>query len=317
MVTRIVAESYGGPEVLKLTETGAVPQPGPGEVTLEPRAIGVNPVDYKLYSGMFGKDPDALPLPVGLEAAGVVTAVGDDASGRGGPVSVGDEVIVHPVGGAYATRLNVPAENVVPKPAGLSWESAAGLLLAGGTAVHGLAVIGLREGDTVLVHGASGGVGQLAVQLAVAAGAKVLGTAGSDPERQRLVAGYGATPLPYGPGLAGRVREAAPEGVRSALDTVGADEAVDVSLEVVPDPQRIVSTAAFGRAEDGIKLIGSGPNADPGTVIRAGAWKQLVPLAERGALTVRVARTFPLAEAAEAHRFLAEGHPGGKVVLIP
>ncbi|HWM36385.1 MAG TPA: NADP-dependent oxidoreductase [Streptomyces sp.] len=314
MAKRVVAESYGGPEVLSLVDA-EVPPPGPGQVTLQAKAIGVNPVDYKLYSGSFSDDPSALPMPVGQELAGVVTAVGEDAEGPGGALSVGDEVIAFSVPGAYATELTVPASNVVPKPADLSWQKASGLLLTGSTAVHALSVVGVAEGETILVHGASGGVGLAAVQLAVAVGAKVLGTASE--QRQDLVRQHGATPLLYGAGLEDRVRAAAPDGVDAVVDTAGTTEAVDVSLALVPDRARIVSVLAFDRGDTGIKLIGGAPNADPGTKIRSEAWRDLVPLAQLGKVDVVIARTFPLAEAAEAHRFLAEGHPGGKLVLLP
>ncbi|HEV7625602.1 MAG TPA: NADP-dependent oxidoreductase [Streptomyces sp.] len=314
MAKRVVADSYGGPEALSLIET-EVPSPGPGEVSLRVMAIGVNPIDYKLYSGSFSSDPSALPMPVGNELAGVVTAVGAGVEGPAGPLSVGDEVMAYPAPGAYASALTLPASGVVPKPEELSWEAASGLLLAGAAAVHALTVAAVVEGDTLLVHGASGGVGLLAVQIAVAAGATVLGTASE--QRQELVARYGATPLLYGPGLEDRVRKAAPGGVDAVIDTVGAKEAVDVSLDLVPDRRRIVSIMAFDRGDTGIKLIGGAPNADPGTEIRGAAWRQLTDLARRGELEVVIARTYPLAEAAEAHRFLAEGHPGGKVVLLP
>lgn len=314
MAKRVVAGSYGGPEVLSVEET-EVPAPGPGEVSLRAMAIGVNPLDHKLYSGAFGDDPSALPMPVGLELAGVVTAVGEGAEGPDGALSVGDEVIAYPAPGAYASELTVPVAGVVHKPAELSWEAAAGLLLTGSTAVHALTAVRVREGDTVLVHGASGGVGLLAVQIAVAVGATVLGTASE--AHQDMLERYGATPLTYGEGLAERVREAAPDGVDAVVDTAGTREAVDVSLDLVKDRGRIVSIVAFDRGDTGIKLIGAAPNADPGTRIRAEAWQHLLPLAQHGELEVVVARTYPLAEAAEAHRLLMEGHPGGKLVLLP
>jgi NADPH:quinone reductase-like Zn-dependent oxidoreductase len=314
MATVIVATEYGGPEVLAAVQS-EVAAPARGEVTIEVRAAGVNPIDYKVYSGAMGDSPEKLPMRLGLEVAGVVTEVGPDAAGPGGPLSVGDEVIAYPTQGGYATEVTVPAAVVVPKPAELSWEEASGVLLAGATAVHALAVVKLGAGDTVLIHGASGGVGLLAVQLAVAAGARVLATAGE--QRHDLLREYGAVPLTYGPGLADRIRDAAPSGVDAAIDAVGTDEAVDVSLALVPEKTRIVSIAAFHRADSGIVLIGGGPGADPGTELRANAWRQLLPLAASGKLTVRVARTYPLADAAEAHRFVADGHAGGKVILLP
>lgn len=314
MVNRIVAPSYGGPEVLSVVQAD-VPAPSTGEVTIAVRAAGVNPVDHKIVAGAFGADPARLPLPVGLELAGVVTAVGADAVGPGGPLGVGDEVVVYPAQGAFAEVVTVPAAHVVPKPAGLPWPEAGGILLAGATAVHALAVVNGKPGETLLVHGAAGSVGQIAVQLAVAAGTTVIGTAAE--ANHELLRAYGAVPVTYGPGLSDRVRAAAPGGVAAAIDTVGTDEAVDTSLELVSDRGRIVSIAAYGRADTGIVRIGGGPGADPGTDIRADAWRTLLPAAADGTLTVRVVRTYPLADAAEALQFVRDGHAGGKVVLLP
>ncbi|MCW2717446.1 MAG: NADP-dependent oxidoreductase [Pseudonocardia sp.] len=312
MATAIVATAFGGPEVLASVET-EVPPPGAHEVTVRIRAAAINPIDYKLYSGAFGADPSQLPKRVGLEAAGVVTAVGDDAT-----AAVGDEVIVYGAGaaGLFATEVTVPDAALTPKPAGLGWEPAAGLLLAGVTAVHTLEAAGVKDGDTVLVHGAAGSVGLLAAQLAVARGARVIGTAA--PSRHDALRGYGIEPVAYGDGLAERVRALAPDGVSAAIDTVGTDEAVDVSLEVVADRSRIATIAAFGRAgEAGIKALGGGPGADPGTELRAQARAELARLAGEGKVEVVVARTYPLAETADAMAFVAEGHAGGKVVLLP
>jgi NADPH2:quinone reductase len=314
MTTRIVATAFGGPEVLAAVDAD-VPAPGDGEVTIEVRAAAINPVDYKRFSGAMGADPSLLPLAVGNELAGVVTAVGPNATGRDGALAVGDEVIAYPAPGAYAAAVTLPAANVVHKPAQLPWAEAAGIMLTGATAVHTLTVVGVSAGDTVLIHGGSGGVGQLAVQLAVAAGATVVTTASA--QHDDLLRGYGAIPLRYGPGLADRVRDVAPSGVDAAIDTVGTAEAVDVSLELVADRARIVSIAAFGRADTGIKLVGGAPGADPGTEIRRNAWQQLLPAAAAGTLHVVVARTFPLTDAEAAVRLVADGHAGGKVVLLP
>ena len=308
--TAIVATDFGGPEVLAVVPVD-VGEPGPGEVTVQVRAAGVNPIDYKFYSGVYGKDRAQLPLRLGREAAGVVTAVGE-----GGAAQVGDEVIVYGAGaaGLYAGVVTVPAGSVVPKPAELGWETAAGLLLAGATAVHTLVATGVAAGDTVLVHGAAGSVGQLVVQLAVRRGARVIGTAA--PGRHEQLRAWGAEPVTYGPGLADRVR--ALGTVTAAVDTVGTDEAIDVSLELVADPTRIATIAGQGRAAGtAIQRLGGGPGSDPGTAIRAHAWEELVPLAAKGELDLVIARTFPLADAAAAHRFVLEGHAGGKVILLP
>jgi NADPH2:quinone reductase len=310
----VIATVYGGPEALSVVEA-KVPPPRPGEVTIEVRAAGVNPIDYKLYSGVLSSSPDGLPMRLGLEVAGVITEVGPDAVGPAGPLSVGDEVIAYPTEGGYATAVTVPAKAVVPKPTGLTWEEAAGLSLVGATAVHAVAVAKVSPGDTVLIHGGSGAVGVLAVQLSLAAGATVIATASE--RNQTLVRELGAVAVTYGPGLLDRVKKAAPTGISAAIDAVGTDEAIDVSLAVVPEPSRIVSIAAFRRADTGIKLIGHGPGADPGSEIRSNPWRQLLPLVATGELMLLPVKAYPLADAAQAHRLLRQGHPNGKLVLVP
>jgi NADPH:quinone reductase-like Zn-dependent oxidoreductase len=216
------------------------------------------------------------------------------------------------VEGGYADTVVASAGTTVPKPAALPWAEAAGALLTGGTAMHALQVVAMKPGETLLVHGGAGSVGQIAVQLAVQAGATVVATAGE--RNHELLRGFGAIPVTYGPGLVDRVREAAPDGVDAAFDTVGTDEAVDTSLELVSDKGRIVSIAAFGRGDSGITLI-SGD--DPETHVRANAWRTLLPAAADGSLKISIVRTYPLAEAAEAVRFVRDGHSAGKVVLLP
>ena len=315
MVTKVVATAFGGPEVLAVIDE-EVGEPGAGQVLLEVRAAGTNPIDYKLYSGVRGKDPSLLPMWVGLEASGVVLAVGDGAEGPAGSVHVGDEVIAFRAPGSYAEQLIVQASAVVPKPPALSFEEGAGLMLAGTTAVHALRAVGVKRGETLVLHGASGGVGLLAVQLAVADGVRVIGTAseGTHAELRRL----GAEPVVYGEGLVERIRELAPDGVYAAIDSVGTDEAIDTSLELVADRRRIATLANAPRGlELGIQVLGGAPGADPGTEIRDRARLELVQLAEKGLIEVLVAGTYPLAQAAEVHRQLATGHTHGKIILIP
>jgi NADPH:quinone reductase len=315
MASVVVASEYGGPEVLSVIDEPAG-EPGPGEARIEIRAAGVNPVDYKVYSGTFGRDPASLPLRLGSEAAGVITQAGRDAVGPAGPLQIGDEVIAYRAPGAYASELVVPARALIPKPATLDWAQAAGLLLTGATAWHCLIAARVGDGDTVLIHGGAGGVGVMAVQLAAASGATVIATA--SPARHEFLRELGASPVAYGPGLAGRVRELAPGGVDAAVDLVGTDEAVDVSLELVPDKARIATIAAFGRAgQAGIMALGGGPGADPGTELRMAARLDLARLADQGKLRVLVAETFPLAKAADAHRAIMTGHTAGKIALIP
>lgn len=313
-MTRVaVATAFGGPEVVRIVEE-ALAKPSAGQVLVEVKAIGVNPIDYKLYSGAFGTDESTLPRHLGSEASGVVVEVGNSATGPAGPISVGDEVIVSGAQGAYAEKLLVPADAVLPKPESLGWEEAAGLLLVAGTAYDTLAVTNVAEGDTVLVHGAAGGVGSVVVQLAKAKGARVIGTA--RPVNHDDLRALGAEPVEYGEGLLDRVKDLAPDGVDVAIDTVGTDEAVDVSLALVADKQRIVTIAAFERAgKDGFQSVGGG---NPESAARRKkARLDLVNAAGAGDIGITIAKTFSLDETAKAHEELKAEHPRGKFVLIP
>ncbi|MCO8274401.1 NADP-dependent oxidoreductase [Actinoplanes sp. TRM 88003] len=306
--------AYGSPDVLDVAEV-PVPEPGsglgPGEVLVRVKAAGVNPIDWKIYSGAFhdvdddhhdqaGVDIDALPR-IGLECAGVVD---------------GNEVIVYPVTAAYADYVVAPADSLIAKPATLSWAEAAGLMLTGTTAAHALHAAGVHEGDTVLIHNGSGGVGLMAIQLATHRGAKVIATASE--HNFELLRSLGATPVAYGPGLLDRVQATAPDGITAALDLIGTDEALDTSLALVADRTRIASiTGGPRRAKEGIKLLGYGPGEDAGAELRAAARTDLATMAGAGNLRVLIAATYPLTQAAEAHRAGQSGHTPGKLILIP
>lgn len=307
----VVATAYGEPDVLRLIDVPR-PVPGPREVLIEVRAAGINPFDYKLYSGAFGTDPAGLPIRLGLEVSGVVAELGPDHP-EGDRLTVGDAVLANNVTGGYAAYVLAHRDDVFAKPDTLSFEQASGLLLAGTTAVDLLTATRVAAGDTVLVHGASGGVGLLVVQLATARGARVIGTA--SPQRHEEIRALGGEPVAYGPGLADRVRDVAPEGVDVALDTVGTDEAVDTSVELVADRSRIATIAAFGRAPGlGIQVLsGGGPTGE----VRAAARAHLVEMAAQGRLSVTVDRTFPLGEARAAHEYLKAGMARGKLALVP
>jgi NADPH:quinone reductase-like Zn-dependent oxidoreductase len=307
----VVASAFGGPEVLQLVDGPAL-EPGPGNVVIDVRAAGVNPIDWKSYAVGPHTDPSRLPLRLGYEVAGVVSAVGPSVRW----LSEGDEVIAWRVTGGYADRLEVAEQVTVRRPSELGWAAASGLMLTGSTAVHTLTATNVHTGDVVLVHGGSGGVGRMVVQLAELRGAAVVATA--SPHAHDDLRALGAIPVEYGPGLAERVRAVAPSPVTVAIDTVGTDEALDVSVELVADRSRIASIAGFSRGPSlGIRLLGGGPGADPGTGVREAARAQLVELAADGVLDVRVARTYPLEHAADAHREGRGGHPGGKLVLLP
>jgi NADPH:quinone reductase-like Zn-dependent oxidoreductase len=310
---RVVAPSYGGPEVLTLVEE-EIPQAGPGQVTIEVRAAGVNPADHKGFAGLGSRDESRLPIHPGFEVAGVIAELGADTEIATGGGAVGDPVIAFRVRGGYSSAITVPATDVFAKPESLDFPAAANLLLVGATAADMLRVVGVGEGRTILVHGASGAVGVSVLQQARLLGVRVIGTAS---ERNfDVVRSFGGEPVAYGDGLEGRVREAAPDGIDAALDTVGSDEAVDVSLALAPSNDRIVTIAAQGRArQEGFKAVGG---SDPeSAAFRDEVRARLIRLAAAGSLVVPVARTYPLEAAGEALAFLKGGHPGGKLALLP
>lgn len=318
MVRAVAATAYGGTEVISVIDVESR-APEAGEVTIAVKAVALNRWDAKQAEGAAGTDPAKLPVRLGNEAAGIVTAVGEDAVGLDGRLLVvGDEVFGSKLRGAQASELTVKAALLLRKPASASFAEASGLLANGTTAVHALEAVGVGDGDTVLLHSASGAVGWLAAQLAILRGARVIGTASE--RNHDALRELGVEPVTYGDGLLERVRVLAPEGVDAAIDTVGTDEAVAVSLELLGDPARLVTianaqfdavTAAGGKA------IGGGAGADPGTAIRDAARLPLAELLGAGRLSVDVARTFPLEEARAAYELLVTGHAGGKVILEP
>lgn len=291
---------YGSADVLHVAEV-AEPHAGPGQVRIAVRASGVTPGDTYLRSGMFG---DRLPLPhvPGVDAAGVVDEVGEGVTG----VHQGDEVFgvvdLALLGGANAEFAVLAAW--APKPATLSWEQAGGAAANVETATRALDLLGVRDGTTLLIAGAAGGVGTVAIQLAVARGVKVVGTAG--PATQDFVASLGATPVVYGEGLADRVG-----AVDAVLHCAGT---VPELISIAGSPDRVVTIADL-TGDHGIRLThtAGGPGADPqalhGLAIAAA-------LAEQGAFTVPLAEVFPLDRGADAHRLSETGHAHGKIVLV-
>jgi NADPH:quinone reductase-like Zn-dependent oxidoreductase len=309
---RIVAPTFGGPEVLTLVEE-EIPQAGPGQVTIEVRAVGVNPADHKGFAGLGKRDESRLPIHPGYEVAGVIAEIGADTEIATGGGAVGDPVIAFRVQGGYTSAITVPAKDVFAKPDALDFPAAANLLLVGATAADMLRVVNPAEGQTILVHGASGAVGVSVLQQARLLGLRVIGTAA---ERNfDVVRGFGAEPVAYGPGLEQRVRDAAPGGIDAALDTVGTDEAADVSLALAPKDRIVTIAGAARAARDGFAARG-GAQANS-RAFRDAVRPTLLRLAADGRLVVPVARTYPLEQAADALAFLAQGHPGGKLALLP
>ncbi|MFF9869252.1 NADP-dependent oxidoreductase [Streptomyces sp. NPDC013953] len=299
----IIYNEFGGPDVLTFGEAGK-PVPGTGEVRVRVVAVGVNPLDYKRRYGWVEEFyPTTFPAVPGLEFAGVVDALGDGVS----EFAVGDEVFGWTRTGAYAEYAI--AGDIVHKPAGLSFESAATLPVAGETTQRVLGLLGLKAGETLLLHGAAGAVGQVAVQLAVALGATVIGTA--SPANHDFLRGLGAVPVAYGDGLADRVRAAAPQGVDAVFDAAG-HGTLPPSIELLGGrTDRIITIAATDAASHGVVFSGGGT---PPEAVRAGLAEH-GRLAAEGRLHVPVVETFPLADAAKAQELSEAGHVRGKLII--
>jgi len=312
MAQHWIATAWGSPDDAWRLVEYAPAAPAQGEITVRVRAAGMNPADRKHVA--VARAGAELPVPIGYEISGEIVAIGEDTIIGSGPAAIGDEVIAFRIGGGYADEVTIPAEKAFSKPSALTHAAAANLLLVGTTAAEMLDVAGAAAGDTVLLHGASGAVGVSVLQQAARLGIRVVGTASA--ARADEVRRFGGIPIVYGDGLVQRARDAAGADFTAALDAVGTDEAVDASLELVADRARIVTIAAPERAESsGIRWIaGALPES---TRFRDRMRAALISMAQDGALVVPVARTYPLADALEATRFLAEGHPGGKVALIP
>ncbi|NJP66406.1 NADP-dependent oxidoreductase [Streptomyces spiramenti] len=296
---------YGGPEVLAPLEL-AEPHPGPGQVRVAVRASGVNPLDAKLRSGtMAGAWPLELPFVPGSELAGTVDAVGEDVH----DLSVG-EAVMGLAQHCYATRAVADRDRLARVPEGMDVEHAAALPVAAETAWRALEELRVGTADTLLVHGAGGVVGAMAVRFALARGARVVGTASAAAVPR--VAESGAMAVTYGDGVADRVRETVPTGVDAVLDTSGAD-VLGESVALAGAPDRVLSLVdPIAARRHGARFSsGSGGPVDHA----AAGLAQVVALHREGLLRVPLHAVFPLAEAAEAHRALAVGHLDGKIVL--
>lgn len=298
-------DRYGGPDELYPTVL-AMPEAAPGELRVRVRAAGVQPADIARRSGEFarrGIDAQAaFPQRLGHEFAGVVDQIGDGVRGY----YHGQEVLGWCDGGAYAEAVTVPAAQVVAKPPMMSWAVAGALSASGQTAQVALRALEVGRGDTLLVHGAAGGVGSIAVQLARLAGARVIGTASR--ENHAYLRTLGVEPVLYGEGLVARVRELAPQGVTVALDAAGRG-AIAASLALGARRERIGSLVdGEGAREHGVLRLRGECDRD--------RLRQLVELYEHGRLHVHVREIYPLAHAAVAHRDVETGHGRGKVVLM-
>jgi NADPH:quinone reductase-like Zn-dependent oxidoreductase len=291
----------GGPDVLELMEFPD-PRAAAGQVRIRVMTAGVQPYDCAVRAGWSPPGaPPGLPKIPGNEFAGVVDEVGAGVTG----LRPGAEVLGFGQLNAYAEYLVVPATQVTAKPATMPWDQAGGFTAGAQTAHIALGELRAGPGDTVLIHAAAGSVGTMAVQLAVMAGATVIGSAA--PDNHDYLRSLGATPVAYGDGLLDRVRALAPGGVDAALDGAGGD-ALTVSLAVVKDRDRILTLVEHAKAgELGIRVT---PNARS-----AARLAELAGLHADGRLRMHVRATYPLERAADAHRDVESRHGRGKVVL--
>jgi len=294
----------GGPEILEVVEVTTA-EPGQGQVLLRVRAAGLNPFDAKVRGGFIPSDA-AFPRRIASDVAGTVVAVGPDASYRDGtPVAVGDEVLGYAAGSA-ADEVIASADSLALRPDGLSVEQAGSLHIAGLTAVSLLATVPVGAGDTVLIGGAAGAVGFVAAQLAVAAGASVIGTASE--RNHAMLRDVGVTPVPYGDGLADRVRAA---GTITAVYDCHGRDALDAGAELGVPPERMVAIAAYDAiAELGVLNVEREARTPENLAALAAA------IAD-GRLLFPVAQTFPLDEVADAFRAMESSHAPGKIVVVP
>ncbi|MFD0349863.1 NADP-dependent oxidoreductase [Kitasatospora aburaviensis] len=306
LTTRAIGFSeFGGAEVLRPMEV-ELPAPGPGQVRITVRTAGVNPLDHKLRAGaMTELIPVTFPVVTGYEAAGVVEAVGEGVTAW----RVGDEVFGPTWGGAHAEHVLVEAEKLARKPAGLGWAEAAAIPVAAETSWRVLDLLGVESGQTLLVHGAAGGVGTVLLQFARSRGIRVVGTA-SEANHEHLRA-LGAVPVTYGEGLADRVRAVAPEGWTGCW-TAQARGTSCPSRSSWPAGRRTCSPSPTSR-EPPATGCGSAGDGSQGLQPRSPGGRARA--ARGGELQLPVHRVFPLAETAEAHRVSEHGHLRGKIVL--
>lgn len=298
-------DRYGGPEVLRVADV-PVPEPGPGQVLVRVRAAGINPGEAKIRDGsLHERWPATFPSGQGSDLAGVVERLGQDVT----TVKPGDEVI-----GWVDTRSSqaeyavVGAASLTRKPAGVPWEVAGALPVAGFTAWAAIRAVAVRPGDTLVVSGAAGGVGSITVQLARREGATVIGLAG--PANHEWLKSHGVIPVTYGDGVPRRIREAAPKP-GAFIDTHGGDY-VELALnELEIEPARVDTIVRFDAVEKyGIKAEGNAVGASAATLA------ELAGLIANGELEVPIANTYPLGQVRDAYAELANGHTRGKIVLL-
>ena len=292
---------YGGPEVLRWGDA-PVPHAGPGQIRIAVQAASVNPIDWKTFAGtMSGGQPLAGTGYLGYDAAGVVDEVGEGVTG----VSAGDEV--------FGRGRNTQAEYAVldswaVKPPAIDWAVAAAAGVAGETGERGLRLLGVKAGDSIFVDGGAGGVGAVAVQMAVARGARVIASASE--ANHGYVREIGAIPVLYGEGVTARVRAAAGGRIDAVFDVAGRTPVEDL-ISLVSEPSRVLTIANFAAGQAGARVTGGGEDSKP-----MEALAEVARLLTQNKLVIKV-QTFPFDRAVDAYRISQAGHVRGKLVLIP
>jgi NADPH:quinone reductase-like Zn-dependent oxidoreductase len=299
-------DRYGDADVLQVVDVER-PVPGPGQVLVRVKATSINPGEAKIRLGALAERwPATFPSGEGSDLAGVVAELGEGVAG----FAVGDDVLGWTDNrAAHAELVVAEAGDIVPKPAGVSWEVAGSLYVAGATAWAMVRAVSAGRGDTVATSGAAGGVGTIAVQLARNAGATVIGLASE--AHHGWLSGHGVIPVTYGDGVADRIRGASGGEVDAFLDTHG-DGYVELALELGVQRERIDTIADFAAAaKHGVKTDGNAKGAS------ADVLAELAGLADRGLLEVPIAAVYPLDQVQDAYRELEHGHTLGKIVLRP
>ena len=299
-------DRYGGRDVLYVAEI-PTPAPDEGEVVVSVRAAGINPGEAAIRSGALrDRFPATFPSGEGSDLAGVVSAIGEGVA----EFAVGDEVLGFSFRrNSHATDVAVPANQLIHKPANLSWEVAGSLYVVGCTAYAAVRAVDVEPGDTVAVSAAAGGVGTVVVQLLRVRGAQVLGIA--SPANADWLTAHGAIPVPYGDGLAERLRSAAPDGIDAFIDLFG-PQYLELAIELGIPRDRIETIAAFAKAQElGTKAEGS-VDASTTEVLT-----EMAGLVASGAIEIPIAATYPLERVADAFAELEPRHTRGKIVLIP
>jgi NADPH:quinone reductase len=302
----VLFDRYGGREVLYVADV-PVPAPGPGEVTVAVKAAGINPGEATIRSGALeAQFPASFPSGEGSDLAGTVVAVGD---------GVDDFEVQDPVLGfswrrsSHATHVAVPVSQLIHKPPELSWEVAGSLYVVGCTAYAAVRAVDAKAAETVAVSAAAGGVGTVVVQLLALRDARVLGIA--SPANADWLRSHGAEPVPYGDGLAERLKAAAPDAIDAFIDLFG-PQYVQLAVDLGIARDRIETIASFQKAQElGVKAEGSGTASTPEVLT------EMAGLVASGAIEIPIAATYPLERVADAFEELEHRHTRGKIVLIP